>query len=150
MVLKTILREVRGNAGYDAMKELLKVLFPVSAGAFASFLGAHAALIWGCVLIAALVVTITDVSQRRKARIGPLEIEAARWVCVQDPQAFKDVKDILRGMISGDSLYVLLNNEILGDPCLMHQEQGGHGKRLEISYARKGFIVVPPNEYLSI
>jgi len=146
MELREIVREIRGNVLWDASKELTKLMMPMLAASLAGWLQDHAAVIWASALFAAAAVMFID-RLREKPK---LQIDEAKWTCVNYPEAFIDLKDAFQGMVHGDSLRVFINND-LGDPCTkLHPELGGHGKLLHMKYSRGSVITKRPNEWLKL
>jgi hypothetical protein len=111
---------------------------------------AAALFVWLFALIARDAVAWWRKRNRIIPGLGPLVIDDARWVCVNDGAAYIDKTAFLQDRVKQDSLRVLVNND-LGDPCLkFHPELGGHSKELVVLYSRKASISVMPNEWLEL
>src|SRR5580693_7872951 len=133
MELLDAFREIRGNAAWDAGKELFKLMGSTLAASVALWLNGHSAVVWASALLMAVLLMFLD-SRRPKPR---LEIESAKWVCTTNPTAFRPVKDVLERSSDGHLLRIRASDKNFGDPCEDHGGKG-HAKRLEVNFARRG------------
>jgi hypothetical protein len=149
--------EVRGNAYYDGIKEVAKLMLPFLAGLGTRqwFTDHSTALMWTAAFFVSGAIAFWDqMPKRRHVRSviphSGLRIESARWYCTIFPEANKAVTDTVQGKVVGGSLRLHAHDSVLGDVCELHAGRHGHPKTLELDLIYRSHVTATHDEVLSI
>ncbi len=111
-------------------------LLPSLATAMWQYVGHRSVDWWGIVALFAITCTAFWFSRKRTPKVQTQKLKILSAVYGPYKGKGVDVTEVLRGLLTSDTLAVIINNDLFGDPAI------GKAKRLQVSYSYSSPAVV--------